>query len=129
MTRVLGAAVLALASAACWFGWLAWDRTYRVDPATGVASGPYEAWQVMGCGMSLLVLVVLATGRLPWWTVVPVVPVAFAAAWSLTASTYDTSGLWPVGALVVLVGTLLATALVAGVTAAVRRRARVRVSP
>jgi hypothetical protein len=53
---------------------------------------------------------------------VPVVPVAFTAAWSLTAASYDSSGLWPVGALAVLVGTLVGTALVGGVTRAVLRR-------
>lgn len=122
MNRLIGAAVLAVAAAACWWVWLAWDRSYSVDPVTGVASGPYEAWQVIGCGLSLVVLTVLAAARLPWWIVVPVVPVAFTAAWSLTASAYDTSGLWAVGAIVVLVGTLAATALVVGVAAAVRRR-------
>lgn len=119
--RLAGTAVLAVAAAACWWVWLAWDRTYQRDPVTGVASGPYEAWQVVGCVLCLVVLTVVAARRLPLRLVVPVVPVAFTAAWALTASTYDRSGLWPVGAALVLVATLVGTALVGGAARAVRR--------
>ena len=122
--RLTGSAVLAVAAATCWWAWLAWDRTYQRDPVTGVASGPYEAWQVVGCGLCLVAVTVLATARLPLWIVVPVVPMAFTAAWALTASSYDTSGLWALGAVLVLVATSAGTVLVGGVTVAARRISR-----
>ncbi|MDN5749452.1 MAG: hypothetical protein L0H64_13200 [Pseudonocardia sp.] len=78
--RALDALAVALLTATCWWGWMAWGRGYRDDPATGTTSGPYGAWQVVGCAVCL---------------------VAF-------------------GALLLLTGTFLATALVLLVTAGVR---------
>ncbi|WP_258724627.1 hypothetical protein [Cellulomonas sp. NS3] len=123
--RAVRVAVLAVLAAACWFAWLAWDTTYQVDPATGVASGPYEAWQVVGCALSLAVAVVLGTVRLGGPVTVAVTTLAFTVAWSVTAST-DETGLWLVGALLVLVGVAVGASVVAAVTAAVLRRRRAR---
>ncbi len=114
---------LAVLGAACWFAWLGNDTTYQVDPATGVASGPYEAWQVAGCVASLVAVVVLGTVLLGARATVLLVTVAFTVAWSVTASG-DGSGLWLVGALLVLVGAAAGSSAVAGVTAAVLRRRR-----
>lgn len=125
MRRLAGSAVLAVAAAACWWAWLAWDRTYQRDPVTGVASGPYEAWQVVGCVLCLVAVTVVATSRLPLWIVVPVVPMAFTAAWVLTAAPYDPTGLWAVGAVLVLVATFAGTVLVGGATAVARWADRV----
>ncbi len=61
--RVVLVPGLALLTAACWWGWLAWDHSYRHDPVTGVSSGPYEGWQVVGCVVSLIVL---ATSAMRW---------------------------------------------------------------
>lgn len=118
--RLLGAVVLAVLAASCWWGWMAWDRSYRVDPATGETSGPYEAWQVVGCVLCLVMVCVVATKHLPVWVVVPVTTAAFTGAWSWTASGVDSSGLWLVGAVLVLIGTAIGAALVSGVTAMVR---------
>jgi len=118
---------LAVMGAACWFAWLGNDTTYQVDPATGVASGPYEAWQVLGCVLSLAVAVVLGTVRLAGPVTVLVTTLAFTVAWSVTAST-DETGLWLVGALLVLVGVAAGASAVAAVTAAVLRRRRARVA-
>ncbi|GEA87838.1 hypothetical protein Q760_09400 [Cellulomonas cellasea DSM 20118] len=115
------AVLVAVLAAACWFAWLAWDTTYQVDPATGAASGPYEAWQVLGCALSLAVVVVLGTVALGARATVVVTTLAFAVAWSVTAST-DETGLWMVGALLVLVGVAVGSTAVAAVTAAVLRR-------
>lgn len=124
---VLGAG-LAVLTAACWWAWMAWDRGYQTDPATGVTSGPYEAWQVAGCVVCLVVLCVAATVRIPAWLVVPVMPVAFTAAWSWTAAGADGTGLWVIGAVLVFVGMVVGTGAVSGITAvaraAVRRRGR-----
>lgn len=118
-----GALVTVLA-AACWFGWLAWDTTYQVD-ADGVASGPYEAWQVAGCVVSLAAVVVLGTVLVGARRTVLLTTVAFTVAWSVTARG-DESGLWLVGALLVLVGVALGSTAVAGVSAAVLARRRTR---
>lgn len=110
--RPVGAAVLALVTASCWWAWMAWDRV------------PYDVWQIAGCALCLVAVGVVAAGRLPAWIVVPVVPVVFTAAWSATASAHDTSGLWAVGAILVFTGTLLGAAVVvAAVRYATRRRA------
>ncbi|MGW6131215.1 hypothetical protein ACWFNE_14420 [Cellulomonas sp. NPDC055163] len=116
---------LAVLTAACWFAWLAWDTTYGVDPATGVASGPYEVWQVLGCVLSLAVAVVLGTRVLGGPVTVVVTALAFTVAWSVTASA-DETGLWLVGALLVLVGVAVGSSVVAAVTAAALRRRRSR---
>lgn len=49
-------------------------------------------------------------------------PVAFTAAWSWTAAGADTTGLWNVGAALVLAGMLAGTAAVSGLTFVVRPR-------
>ncbi|GAB3701195.1 hypothetical protein GCM10027597_64830 [Saccharopolyspora tripterygii] len=100
---------------------MAWDRSYQTDPATGVTSGPYQAWQVVGCVVCLVALGVGASVRLPTWLVIPVMPVAFTAAWSWTASGADDTGLWVVGALLVFVGMVVGTGVVSGITAFARR--------
>ncbi|WP_461158081.1 hypothetical protein [Saccharopolyspora tripterygii] len=112
---------LAVLTAACWWAWMAWDRSYQTDPATGVTSGPYQAWQVVGCVVCLVALGVGASVRLPTWLVIPVMPVAFTAAWSWTASGADDTGLWVVGALLVFVGMVVGTGVVSGITAFARR--------
>ena len=120
-----GAALLAVATAATWFAWLGWDDEYQVDPATGSSSGPYEAWQVVGCVVTLLVLG-LAVGVLfsPW--LLAVVPPVFTVAWTVDAAGSDDSGLFIVGAVLVLVGTSFGAAVVALVAVGLRalRRAR-----
>lgn len=107
-----GVAALAVLSAACWWGWLAWDTEYQVDPATGHASGPYEAWQVAGCVASLLLLAVLAAPRLHPLAVVVTMTVSFTAAWTATAAAADDTGLFAVGAILVFIGMACGTGLV-----------------
>lgn len=107
--RFVGTALLAVAAAACWWAWMGWDRP------------PYEVWQVAGCALSLLAVGVLAVRWLPLWIVVPVLPLAFTAAWIGTASAYDPTGLWAVGAVLVLAGTFTVTAVVAPLAALVVR--------
>lgn len=118
--RLLGSVMLAFLAASCWWAWMAWDHSYQVDPATGETSGPYEAWQVIGCVLCLVLVGVVATMRLPVWIVVPIMTVGFTGAWSWTATGVDDSGLWLVGAVYVFVGMFVGTAMVSGVTAVVR---------
>lgn len=120
-----GALVAALA-AACWFAWLGWDTTYQLD-AAGVASGPYEAWQVAGCVASLAAVVVLGTVAAGALVTVVLVTGSFTFAWSSAASS-DPSGLWLVGALLVLLGTAFGSSALAWLTTALlvlRRTSRV----
>ncbi|MGQ5261208.1 hypothetical protein ACTWLT_10670 [Micromonospora sp. ZYX-F-536] len=101
---LLGALYLAVATVGVWLLWLGWDTEYTVDPETGSTSGPYAAWQVIGCVLSLVLLATLAVRRLSPWLVAPVMTVAFTVAWSWRATSTDDSGTWAVGAVLVLVG-------------------------
>jgi hypothetical protein len=80
---------------------------------------------VLGCVLSLAVAVILGTVRLGGLVTVVVTTLAFTVAWSVTASA-DETGLWLVGALLVLVGVAVGASIVAALTAAVLRRRRAR---
>jgi hypothetical protein len=113
-TAQLAAAVLL--SALAWVGWLAWDQEYQLDPVTGVASGPYETWQVAGCVLTLLVAAVLAgLARRPVsaavWVTVP-----FTLCWTISAAQDDETGLFAAGALFLAVGLFLGSWVVAAAT-------------
>ena len=104
--------VTAVGSVAAWWAWLGWDDEYQTDPVTGVASGPYEAWQVVGCVGTLLVLALVGGALWRPRLVALVMTVAFTAAWTAWAAAEDESGLFLVGAVLVLVGTAAGSALV-----------------
>lgn len=95
-----------------WLLWLGWDTQYTVDAQTGNTSGPYEPWQVIGCVLTLVLLAALAGTRLSPWLVAPVMTVAFTTAWSWRAASSDDSGLWAVGAVLVLLGMAIGSTLV-----------------
>lgn len=111
--QVVHVVALALLSAACWWVWMAWDRTYYVDPDTGLSAGPYEPWQVVGCVLCLIGVAIAGTWLLPAWVVIVTMPIAFTTAWALTAWADDPTGLWAVGAVLVGVGMLAGTTVVA----------------
>src|SRR5690242_3064267 len=93
--QVLGGLSVAVLSAGSWFAWMGWDHQYQIDPRTQEASGPYEAWQVVGCGGSLLILLVAALlMRVRWFVAAPAMTVAFTAAWTATAASTDDTGLY-----------------------------------
>ena len=121
-SKVLGGLAVAVLSAATWFGWMGWDTEYDIDPVTQSASGPYQAWQVIGCGVTLLVLLV---GALLLGVTAPIacvaVTVPFTVAWTTTAAATDDSGLFVVGAVLVFFGLAAATTVVSAVTVALRR--------
>ncbi|WP_214369153.1 hypothetical protein [Pseudonocardia sp. H11422] len=122
--RIAGAGILVLLTASCWWLWMDWDHGYHVDPATGVSSGPYQAWQVIGCAVCLIALGIAATQRLPAWLVIVIMPLAFTTAWSVTAAAEDTTGLWAVGAVMIFLGVLGGTIVTALGGAALRRLTR-----
>lgn len=96
-----------------WWAWLGWDTEYQFDPSTQTYSGPYEAWQVIGCGLTFAAVAVAAALLLPPWLVTLVMPIAFTIAWSVRAAGSDDTGLWGVGAVLVLIGTAMSAAVLA----------------
>jgi hypothetical protein len=109
----LGTLALGASSAAVWWLWLGHDTEYQIDPVTGIASGPYEAWQVVGCVLTLAVLAFAAGLVARPWIVVPIMTVSFTIAWAAQAS-QDETGLWLVGATMVFVGMALGSTLLSG---------------
>lgn len=109
-----------------WWIFLGRDVVQDIDPATGNVTGPYEAPQVIACVLVLIALVVVGTLATRAWVAVLAVALPFTAAWTILAQATDDSGLWAVGALLVLLGTLAGGAVVAVITRAVARRRAVR---
>jgi hypothetical protein len=118
MKRLLATALLlALFSAAMWFAWLGWDHQYyEVD---GVAQGPYRAWQVVGCGASVVAAAVLAYVRVRTAVSAGVLAVSaavgFALPWSWDASS-DETGMWVVGLFLLVIGGSIGLGLLLTVT-------------
>ncbi|MEV6762544.1 hypothetical protein AB0N16_18295 [Streptomyces sp. NPDC051105] len=116
---VLPALALAAVSAAAWAAWLGWDQQYDAR-ADGSTSGPYEAWQVGGLVLTLLVAVGWAAARGHSAAAVG------GTTAGLTLAAYvdwsdDASGLFMVGVGLVMVGTFVASAVVSAVIDVLRR--------
>jgi hypothetical protein len=103
-------------------GWLGWDQTYQRDPVTGVASGPYEPWQVVGCVLSLALVAVVAGLVRQAAVAMVVMPIAFTIAWSIPAQASDDTGLWGAGAIMILMGLAVGICVVTLVSTFVRNR-------
>lgn len=108
--RLVGAVVLVVLTAAAWLVWAAL--------VPGVER--FAPWQVAGTAVTAAVLAILAPRWLPAWLVGILMPLAFTAAWSVTAAAADDSGLWAVGTLVTLVGTVIAAAVLVPLGVALR---------
>jgi hypothetical protein len=118
----LWAAGLAAATAATYGAFLGWDQDKDLDPATGQLSGPYQAWQVVGCGVVLATLAFAAGWRGRMWLASIAVPAVLTACFAVDAATdADADGLWPVGAALVAIGSFAGTLGVAAVGAKVGR--------
>ena len=102
--------VLAGLVVSTWWLFLGSDTTYQFD-ANGIASGPYQAPQVLECVAVLALLSVAGAVLLPVWATIVTVTAAFTAAWSINAASKDVTGLWAVGAIGVLLGTLALSCL------------------
>ncbi len=129
--RILNVSVaLAVCSAAMWFAWLGWDHEYYL--VDGVAQGPYRPWQVVGCGVSIVVAAVVAYGLVR--RVSAVLPLALsgtlgiAVPWAVDAGRTDESGLWVVGLVLLLAGGFVGLLVVTAVASAFLRP-RVAASP
>ena len=128
LQQVLLVVLMALLSAALWYGWFAWDTEYHYDADAGGTTGPYQLWQGVGAFFCGLVVLAIAYRTLHFAVALLVLPASFTLAWISTASAMDTSGLWAVGAILVAVGTTLGTAVLLGIAAGIealgRRRSR-----
>jgi hypothetical protein len=115
--EVIGVLCVAAGSALSWWVWLGWDHQYQQDPVTGEWSGPYEAWQVVGCALSLLALFVVAllAGVRPVPTAAALT-LTFTVTWTAWAASRDDTGLFAVGMLMLLVGLSVGTTVVSVVT-------------
>jgi hypothetical protein len=121
LRSLVGAVVLAAATVLTWYLWLGRDTEYQID-ANGVASGPYTTGQVAGCVLTLLALLVAAVllGVRPL-IAAAAMTLAFTAAWTAQAANTDETGLFGVGAILVLGGCAAGTSVVAIATHAIRR--------
>ncbi|WP_091350183.1 hypothetical protein [Micromonospora rhizosphaerae] len=125
MTRtrnLLGGLILAAATVGTWWAWLGWDTGYTVNPETGATSGPYAPWQVAGCVLTLTLLAAVGGWWLSPWLVAPVMTAAFTLTWATHAASVDETGLWAVGAVLVLVGMAAGTTVVSVGARLIRRR-------
>lgn len=120
--RILSTSVaLAVFSAVMWFAWLGWDHEYY--EVNGHMQGPYRAWQVIGCVVTLAVGSFVAYGLVR--RVAAVLPLAaagalgFAVPWAVNAARTDDSGLWVVGLVLLLGGAAAGLLVVLGVAALV----------
>ncbi|MGW6848720.1 hypothetical protein ACWGCK_08160 [Streptomyces virginiae] len=112
------ALALALTAAAAWAAWLGWDQHRDVQP-DGTETGPYEAWQVIGLGLTLLVPVCWAAYR-----GLAVSAVAGVTTGLTCAAFYDwsddASGLFVIGVGMVMAGSLAVTAGVCALIGALK---------
>ncbi|OZV74971.1 hypothetical protein CA850_29365 [Micromonospora echinospora] len=104
---------LGVAAAVAYLAFLGWDREKDLDPVTGAETGPYEAWQVVGLALVVGALAFVA-GRMH--QVVPAlaaIPVVLTLAFVITAVTGPEPGLWPIGAVLMALGSAAGTAVMA----------------
>lgn len=109
---LLGGLILAAATVGTWWAWLGWDTGYTVNPETGETTGPYAPWQVAGCVLTLALITAVGGWQLSPWLVVTIMTAAFTVAWAENAAATDGSGLWVVGAVLVLIGMAAGTTVV-----------------
>lgn len=114
--------LLAGMSLAAWAAWLGWDQHRDVQP-DGSTTGPYEAWQVIGLVLTLLAPVYWAASRHSTRAAV------LGTTAGLTVAAYydwsdDSSGLFMVGVVLVMIGSLAVTAVVSAIVSATRQGGR-----
>jgi hypothetical protein len=119
----LATLVLAGVTMAVWAAWLGWDQHRDVHP-DGSTTGPYEAWQVIGLGLTLLASVYWAASR------EFVTAAVLGTTTGLTVAAYydwsdDSSGLFAIGVGMVMIGSLVVTGILTLLIASSKRKAGV----
>jgi hypothetical protein len=114
--------LLAGVSLAVWAAWLGWDQHRDVHP-DGTTTGPYEAWQVIGLVLILLAPVYWAASRRY------LAGAVLGTTAGLTVAAYydwsdDSSGLFIVGVVLVMLGSLAVTTVVSAIASATRQGGR-----
>lgn len=109
--RLLSIPLQAAAAIAAWAAWLGWDQHRDVHP-DGSETGPYEAWQVIGLGLTVLALAYWAASRGHTTAAV------LGTTTGLTVAAYydwsdDASGLFMIGVSLLTLTTLAGTAALA----------------
>jgi hypothetical protein len=116
---VAGAVV---ATVALYLVLLGWNAEKTRSPGGGQCTGPYEAWQPVALAAGMVLVVAVASWRGHGWAAVVSCALSVTVLWSLDAATVDDpcqsgANLWPVGAVLVLLGSAAGLAAVAaGVT-------------
>ncbi|MFG3505889.1 hypothetical protein ACGF5F_10270 [Streptomyces sp. NPDC047821] len=107
LTKPSPTLVLAALSLMAWSAWLGWDQHRDIHP-DGTTTGPYEPWQVIGLVLTLLAPVYWAASRHhPRGAVLGTTTgMTLAAAYDWSD---DASGLFILGATMVMLGTLATT--------------------
>lgn len=126
---LLAFVIAVVAGALLWAAWLGWDRTASFDVVTGTVQYPYVTLQVLGCALSVGVVVAAFAARLRPVTGAAGVAVGFWLVWTVDAASKDETGLFGVGALLLAAGLALGTTVAAAVgvgVGAVVRSARRR---
>jgi hypothetical protein len=100
---------------------MGWDHEYQVD-ANGVPSGPYEAWQVVGSALTMLVAMITAALMLERRVAILAPTIGYAAAWAVTEMPDDESGTSGVGLVMVAIGVSFAAAVVTAIVGRARER-------
>ncbi|MDX3645606.1 hypothetical protein [Streptomyces sp. MB09-02B] len=106
-SRLLPALATAVAALALWALWLGWDQQRDLHP-DGSSTGPYEAWQVIGLVLTLLVPVFWAASRRHITGAVAGTTIGLTAA-SFYDWSDDASGLYVIGVTMVMLGTIAVT--------------------
>ncbi|MDX3690181.1 hypothetical protein PV726_07540 [Streptomyces europaeiscabiei] len=120
LSRSVPTLVTAVASLTMWAVWLGWDQRRDVHP-DGSSTGPYEAWQVIGLVLTLLIPVVWAASRRH------ITGAVVGTTAGLTVASFhdwsdDASGLFGIGVTMVMLGTAAVTTGLSFLIAAIWRR-------
>lgn len=109
LPQPLAILLLAATAMAGWAAWLGWDQIRDVQP-NGSETGPYQPWQVVGLVLTLLALVCWAASHKYE------AAATLGTTTGLTLAAYydwsdDGSGLFMIGVIMVMTGTLVVTGL------------------
>ncbi|WP_371678691.1 hypothetical protein [Streptomyces sp. NBC_01276] len=112
--------LLAGATTAAWAAWLGWDQHRDVHP-DGSETGPYQAWQVIGLGLTVLALAYWAASR------GHTAAATLGTTAGLTLASYydwsdDGSGLFMIGVSLITLASLAATGTLALALAAAKHK-------